>query len=340
MSQIDFNAVGSVANLKPPAARMRFTRLKKQIESSSLAGTQGATEAPTTAKKAKKAKSAKAGKKATRKDLKKESDTKEDMLKQEPAMEPSDLDEIPEVEELDFPINMELDKDDMLGDSYGLARLYGDGPGAEENDEDIPLAKKRKMASALLGMGGPPAKPTVKLEETQGVVPPYAAPGREVIGYPPGWDSGLTSWGPVGPAGLGKEGGRPATYDANKLAPTVGISSRGLGPFPSTMPDNPPALSDPTTKNRRLCNPDIPAIKITDIDADKPTKDCSKQPETTLGTVEERINNDLFGPENAHLWLPKKKDPVVTLPPGRTRIDIPVIALIEEHERRFGSGKK
>jgi len=39
--QIDFNAVGEVANLKPPAARMRYTRLRRQIEGGTLMGTHG-----------------------------------------------------------------------------------------------------------------------------------------------------------------------------------------------------------------------------------------------------------------------------------------------------------
>jgi len=38
---IDFNAVGEVANLKPPAARMRYTRLRRQIEGGTLIGTHG-----------------------------------------------------------------------------------------------------------------------------------------------------------------------------------------------------------------------------------------------------------------------------------------------------------
>ncbi|KAI9787274.1 MAG: hypothetical protein M1816_007688 [Peltula sp. TS41687] len=36
---IDFNAVGDVTNLKAPAARMRYTRLRRAIESGALAGT-------------------------------------------------------------------------------------------------------------------------------------------------------------------------------------------------------------------------------------------------------------------------------------------------------------
>ncbi|OBT71195.1 hypothetical protein VF21_09800 [Pseudogymnoascus sp. 05NY08] len=38
---IDFNAVGEVTNLKAPAARMRYTRLRRQIESGTLIGTHG-----------------------------------------------------------------------------------------------------------------------------------------------------------------------------------------------------------------------------------------------------------------------------------------------------------
>ena len=40
-SKIDFNAVGEVTSLKPPAARMRYTRLRRQIESGTLIGTHG-----------------------------------------------------------------------------------------------------------------------------------------------------------------------------------------------------------------------------------------------------------------------------------------------------------
>lgn len=40
-SQIDFNAVGDVTNLKAPAARMRYTRLRRAIESGTLTGTHG-----------------------------------------------------------------------------------------------------------------------------------------------------------------------------------------------------------------------------------------------------------------------------------------------------------
>jgi hypothetical protein len=39
--QIDFTAVGASTNLKPPAARMRYTRLRRQIESGTLIGTHG-----------------------------------------------------------------------------------------------------------------------------------------------------------------------------------------------------------------------------------------------------------------------------------------------------------
>jgi hypothetical protein len=41
VSEIDFNAVGTATNLKPPAARMRYTRLRRQIESGTLIGTHG-----------------------------------------------------------------------------------------------------------------------------------------------------------------------------------------------------------------------------------------------------------------------------------------------------------
>ena len=40
-TQIDFTAVGASTNLKPPAARMRYTRLRRQIESGTLIGTHG-----------------------------------------------------------------------------------------------------------------------------------------------------------------------------------------------------------------------------------------------------------------------------------------------------------
>jgi len=40
--QIDFNAVGQATNLKSPAARMRYTRLRRQIEGGTLIGTRGA----------------------------------------------------------------------------------------------------------------------------------------------------------------------------------------------------------------------------------------------------------------------------------------------------------
>ncbi|KAL5349277.1 hypothetical protein ACLOAV_005567 [Pseudogymnoascus australis] len=35
---IDFSAVGAATRLNPPAARMRYTRLKRQIESGTLRG--------------------------------------------------------------------------------------------------------------------------------------------------------------------------------------------------------------------------------------------------------------------------------------------------------------
>ncbi|CZT46655.1 uncharacterized protein RSE6_07115 [Rhynchosporium secalis] len=41
LKAIDFNAVGLATSLKPPAARMRYTRLKKQIESGALKTTHG-----------------------------------------------------------------------------------------------------------------------------------------------------------------------------------------------------------------------------------------------------------------------------------------------------------
>jgi hypothetical protein len=39
--KIDFAAVGHATSLKPPAARMRYTRLRRQIESGTLIGTHG-----------------------------------------------------------------------------------------------------------------------------------------------------------------------------------------------------------------------------------------------------------------------------------------------------------
>ncbi|KAL8831456.1 MAG: hypothetical protein Q9191_000867 [Dirinaria sp. TL-2023a] len=39
--QIDFSAVGEITNLKPPAARMRFTRLRRAIEDGTLIDTHG-----------------------------------------------------------------------------------------------------------------------------------------------------------------------------------------------------------------------------------------------------------------------------------------------------------
>ncbi|PSS10832.1 hypothetical protein M430DRAFT_61218 [Amorphotheca resinae ATCC 22711] len=41
LKSIDFTAVGASTNLKPPAARMRYTRLRRQIESGTLIGTHG-----------------------------------------------------------------------------------------------------------------------------------------------------------------------------------------------------------------------------------------------------------------------------------------------------------
>lgn len=41
MFQIDFNAVGEATKLKAPAARMRYTRLRRAIESGTLIGTHG-----------------------------------------------------------------------------------------------------------------------------------------------------------------------------------------------------------------------------------------------------------------------------------------------------------
>ncbi|KAI9821684.1 MAG: hypothetical protein M1827_002265 [Pycnora praestabilis] len=38
---IDFNAVGEITKLKPPAARMRYTRLRRAIEGGTLIGTHG-----------------------------------------------------------------------------------------------------------------------------------------------------------------------------------------------------------------------------------------------------------------------------------------------------------
>lgn len=330
---------------------MRFTRLRKQIESGSLAGTQGQQEpSGTTSKRTKIPKAEKKG--TARKGSKKEPDTKADMFKQEqmhqqPRMRHNDINEIPEVEELDFDIKMEVDeKNDGFGDSYGLTRLYGEGPGAEDDgngDEDVPLAKKRKMAAAMLGMAIPPAKPNMEPREKMGLVVPHPqnrAPLGDVKSYPHASSSNLAHWYPAGPAGLQLNGRRPSTYDGNRLDPPMDDNPKTLGPFHSIMSDNPPVPCDPVVKNSHLCNPDVPAIKITDLDSDKPTADCSKDPEKALGTVEERINHDLFGPKNAHLWLPKKRDPVITLPPGRSKMEVPVIALIEEHERQFGNGKK
>ncbi|CZR63180.1 uncharacterized protein PAC_13077 [Phialocephala subalpina] len=41
VKSIDFTAVGAATSLKPPAARMRYTRLRRQIESGTLIGTHG-----------------------------------------------------------------------------------------------------------------------------------------------------------------------------------------------------------------------------------------------------------------------------------------------------------
>ncbi|CAG8979874.1 hypothetical protein HYALB_00002647 [Hymenoscyphus albidus] len=49
MKIIDFGAVAELANIKPPAARMRYTRLKRQIEDGTLTGQHGNTHVPSNA---------------------------------------------------------------------------------------------------------------------------------------------------------------------------------------------------------------------------------------------------------------------------------------------------
>ncbi|PGH06980.1 hypothetical protein GX51_02019 [Blastomyces parvus] len=134
---IDFNAVGEATGLNPPAARMRFSRLKKAIET----GTANSTVSPESAsqyigiagKSKQQRKSGQRNSKAT-------------IVKKENQMENSD-----------YPIDNPMMTDTGMGaESYPMiynqqwiGANYASGPHEADDgdtDDDIPLATKRKAA--------------------------------------------------------------------------------------------------------------------------------------------------------------------------------------------------
>ncbi|EEH47339.1 uncharacterized protein PADG_03437 [Paracoccidioides brasiliensis Pb18] len=126
---IDFNAVGEAANLNPPAARMRFSRLRKAIESCAI----NATSAETTSASASIEEKSKQQYKA------RQSKPQEVTVKKEEPLSPPGN----SIKEAVIP-NVEMGvKCDMvkLFDQNEYEANYGD-----LDDEDVPLAIKRKAS--------------------------------------------------------------------------------------------------------------------------------------------------------------------------------------------------
>ncbi|EEH42026.1 hypothetical protein PAAG_03947 [Paracoccidioides lutzii Pb01] len=125
---IDFSAVGEAANLNPPAARMRFSRLRKAIESCAI----NATSAETTSAPAS------IEEKSKQQYKPRQSKPKEVTLKKEEPLSPPGN----SMKEAEVP-NIEMVKSDMvkLFDQNEYEANCG-----EIDDEDVPLAIKRKAS--------------------------------------------------------------------------------------------------------------------------------------------------------------------------------------------------
>ncbi|KLJ13800.1 hypothetical protein EMPG_11300 [Blastomyces silverae] len=135
---IDFNAVGEATSLNPPAARMRFSRLKKAIET----GTTNPTVSPERASQyiGIVGKSKQQGKSGQR-------DSKGVTIKKENQMQNSGY-------PIDNPImadtEMGIESYPMIYNQQGIGANCASGPyeadDGDTDDDDIPLATKRKAA--------------------------------------------------------------------------------------------------------------------------------------------------------------------------------------------------
>lgn len=147
--QIDFNAVGEATNLNAPAARMRFTRLKKQIENGSF--NNNALKTTPSSEKTKGLKAQKNTKSKTEKEV--DIDTGP-AFKAQPeehntirmTMRPRNTTIKLEDPFIDYDLPGEIDKYDKYDSSEGS--LYVAEDADIDSDDDVPLAKKRKMALA------------------------------------------------------------------------------------------------------------------------------------------------------------------------------------------------
>ncbi|PGH13260.1 hypothetical protein AJ80_06369 [Polytolypa hystricis UAMH7299] len=152
---IDFAAVGAATKLKAPAARMRFTRLKKTIESGSLnisPETAFTGSLPDTLKTSKTRGKAKPKRKTAVPKPKPEATVKKEV---EADMDPTSNANLYPMAMRPRPVKAEtnqMDIDDDPNDavikyaSSGGSEYEADGIESDGDDDDIPLAKKRKAA--------------------------------------------------------------------------------------------------------------------------------------------------------------------------------------------------
>ncbi|PGG96149.1 hypothetical protein AJ79_09715 [Helicocarpus griseus UAMH5409] len=135
---IDFTAVGEAANLNPPAARMRFSRLKKAIESGSIS--------PNASSEKNCASTCVEGK-SKQQPKPRPSKSKGVVVKKEEPMEPVNAignPAIPDSEMADGPDMMVYYPQEGLVVEDGNASAYEADYWETEDDDDVPLATKRK----------------------------------------------------------------------------------------------------------------------------------------------------------------------------------------------------
>ncbi|KAL1998996.1 hypothetical protein VTN02DRAFT_5219 [Thermoascus thermophilus] len=143
---IDFNAVGEATNLNAPAARMRFTRLKKQIENGIFNSNNN--NAPKTTPSSEKTQGSKAQRNTKAKAAKEVDIDTGTAFKAQPeehdtmrmTMRPQNTTIKLEDPFIDHDWSGKIDKHEKYDSSEGSLYIF--------SDDDVPLAKKRKMVPA------------------------------------------------------------------------------------------------------------------------------------------------------------------------------------------------
>ncbi|KAK2812992.1 hypothetical protein FQN50_001013 [Emmonsiellopsis sp. PD_5] len=143
---IDFNAVGEVTSLNPPAARMRFSRLKKAIENGTYTSTGGASSS---ASPESIGVSPIIGGKTTQKRKRRQSSKAKGVVKREETMQLAAY--LPGDGTM-MDIKMGNMPDSMVYGQVGAAARDGGGSAydadyGDSDDDDVPLALKRRKAT-------------------------------------------------------------------------------------------------------------------------------------------------------------------------------------------------